>query len=204
MKYLADKSSGPPGGWRYTQPESGQFFRGVSYKQMLELIRQHRVGNKYDTGPGWEERFENDFCEQNQLVGTAWCPSDECREPRGERRLGLADVRRFLSSVASIVGSSDDAFVSQEVAEERATTCVGCINNANVAGCVGCNGIRNLIHKVKGSRTTEQDSRLKQCTVCGCDNSVKVWLDSSVVDNTGLVFPDHCWNRVPLVVEQAG
>ena len=175
MEYrLADKTNGPPGGWRYTQPESGKAFACVSYKQLLETIRKHRAGNKYDTESGWEQRFDSDFCEQNQLVGTQWCLTDSAVEPRPERRMSLADVRRFLSSVVSIVSSSEDPFVTQEEADRRAAVCASCINNANVAGCVGCNGIRNTITKIKGSRMTDLDSRLKQCTVCGCDNSVKI------------------------------
>lgn len=188
---LAERSLGPPGGWNYTQKESGTPFRAISYAQLLDLVRKHRRGNNYDTSPGWEERFEEEFCQQNQLVGTQWCPTEG--EPKAERRLGLNDVRRFLSSALSMVRAGGDVFVDQIEADRRAAICVGCINNATVPGCFGCNGVRATISKIRGSRTTDQDSMLRQCTVCGCDNSVKVWLKTSVVDSEGLEFPNHCW-----------
>lgn len=193
---LEERSLGPPGGWGYTQKESGVAFRAITFGQLLEMVGKHRRGNKYDTSPGWEERFEEEFCQQNQLVGTQWCPDREA-EARAPRLIGLADVRRFLNSALSMVQAGGDMFVSQEEAERRAAICSECPNNAAIGGCVGCNGVRALVSKVRGSRTTAQDSRLRQCTVCGCDNQVKVWLKDSVVDNEGLNFPDHCWAKKP-------
>lgn len=189
---LAEKSLSPPGGWKYTQPESGKFFSGISYRQLFELVAAHRRGNNYDVAPGWEQRFEEEFCQQNQLVGTQWCPLQN-QDPKPERSLGLSDVRRFLYSVQEAVVKKGDIFVSQEEAENRAATCASCINNATVPGCFGCNGLRNLVDKLRGNRHTSHDERLRHCTVCGCTNSVKVWLKESVIDSSGLEFPDHCW-----------
>ncbi len=195
---LVERSLGPPGGWKYTQIESGVAFRAITFSQLLEMVQKHRRGNQYDTTPGWEERFEAEFCEQNQLVGTQWCPCNSDVE-KPARRVGVEDVRRFLNTTAKALAAGGDIFVDQAEAERRAGICVsgpdgkGCINNAIVPACYGCNGIRNLVTKVRGSRTTAQDSSLRQCMVCGCENKVKVWLKESVMDNTGLEFPDHCW-----------
>lgn len=195
---LVERSLGPPGGWKYTQPESGVVFTGISYAQLVEKVLKHRRGNQYDTSAGWESRFEEEFCQQNQLVGTQWCPCEN-EAPKEARRVGLEDVRRFLNSAAKAIKAGGDVFVDQAEAERRASICVagpdgnGCINNAIVPACYGCNGVRDLILKVRGSRTTVQDSKLRQCMVCGCDNKVKIWLKESVMDNEGLEFPDHCW-----------
>lgn len=191
---LVERSLAPPGGWRYTQPESGRAFSCISWRQLFEQVASHRRGNGYDTAEGWEQRFEDEFCRQNRLEGSQWCPLNyEIEKP--ERRLGLADVRRFLNTVKEAIASGGDVFVTQEVAEDRAATCAGCVHNAHVPGCMGCNGLRNLIAKVKGDRATSHDDNLRHCTVCGCTNSVKVWLKESVIDSEGLEFPDHCWLR---------
>ena len=93
-----------------------------------------------------------------------------------------------------IAARGENIFVSQEEAERRAAICRACIMNSTTPGCFGCNGVRSLISKIKGSRTTDQDSELRQCGVCGCDNSVKVWIKTDVVDNQGLEYPANCWN----------
>ena len=192
MIRLTERSLGPPGGWKYTQPESGLAFRAVTYGQLLEFVRNHRKGNKYDVSPGWEERFEEEFCTQNRLIGTPWCLIENT-EPKMARPWGVADVRRFLNSAAAIAREGKAAFVEQETAETRAEVCANCPFNATLPGCFGCNNLTELIAKIRGSRTTSRDSKLRHCMVCGCVNSVKVWLKDSVVDSTGLEFPDHCW-----------
>lgn len=189
---LADKSLSPPGGWKYTQPETGVLFTGVTYLQMRDKVFRHRRSNGLDVDPGWVERFEEDFCEQNRLVGTQWCPI-EGATPKAERHLGVADIRRFLNTAREAIASGGDVFVEQEEADRRAAICAACVNNAEIPGCFGCNGLRKLISKVRGSRTTASEDKLRHCTVCYCTNSVKVWLKEEVIDSTGLQFPPHCW-----------
>jgi hypothetical protein len=31
--------------------------------------------------------------------------------------------------------------------------------------------------------------------VCGCVLRAKVWLELGTIDNTGLEYPEHCWQR---------
>lgn len=203
MMNLVERSLGPPGGWHYTQPESGREFKCISYRQLIDQVGSHRRGNGYDVAGGWEQRFENEFCVQNRLEGTPWCPLDYKIE-KPERRLGVADVRRFLKTVQKAVEERGDIFVEQGQAEDRAATCVGCVNNAHVPGCFGCNGVRGLIDKVRNGRATSHDENLRHCTVCGCSNQVKVWLKDSIIESEDLEFPDHCWlKRADVAAEPA-
>lgn len=191
-----ERSEAPPGGgWKYTQKESGKAFNLVTWKQLVSEVTKHRRANGYDLADGWMERFEKDFCEQNRLEGSKWCPlPDAAGEPAQPKSMGLSDLRRFLNSVRKMIASHGEGiFVSQDEANRRAAICAACVNNANVGGCLGCSGVRALVSKIRGSRTTDQDSRLRQCTVCGCDNSVKVWIKTDLVDNQGLTYPPHCW-----------
>ena len=72
-----ERSEAPPGGWKYTQPESGWSVQRLTWKHLLRDVFMHRTSNGYDVAKGWEERFEKDFCEQNLLNGTCWCPSED-------------------------------------------------------------------------------------------------------------------------------
>lgn len=203
MNILAEKSLGPPGGWKYTQPESGHFFSGISWNQLFESVGKHRRGNGYDVAEGWELRFEEEFCVQNQLVGTRWCPREDHREkPPGCG--GYEAVRRFLNSSLNIIKAKGDVFVDQKEADRRAAVCAGCPMNATVPACYGCNGFRAMISKIRGSRTTAQDPHLRQCAVCCCENSVKVWIKEEVVDNSGLEYPPHCWIQRQAVPDAGG
>lgn len=194
MNLLTEKSLGPPGGWKYTQPESKHVFTGISWNQLFEKVRKHRAGNGYDLGEGWEQRFEEEFCRQNQLLGTRWCPQED-HQDKLPGCGGYESVRRFLNSAWNVVKAKGDVFVEKEEAERRAAICASCLMNATVPACYGCNGFREMIAKIRGSRSTVQDQHLRQCAVCCCENSVKVWIKEEVVDNTGLEYPDHCWAK---------
>lgn len=193
MKVLEQQIT-PPGGWRYTQKETGMAFQANSFSQLLARVAAHRRGNGLDVAAGWQARFEEDLCQQMSLGGTTWC--GEAEAAPSSDSMTVADVRRFLKSMRKIVAArGQGVFVDQATADSRALICESCPKNRKVRMCAGCDGVRKLIDEIRGSRTTAHDSELKQCAVCKCDNKVKVWLDLGVVDNSGLEFPGHCWAK---------
>jgi hypothetical protein len=40
----------PPGGWRYTQPETGFVFTDSSMQGLMDKVAQHRLANKLPAG----------------------------------------------------------------------------------------------------------------------------------------------------------
>lgn len=72
-----DKTTTPPGGYRYTQPETGVNFHFFTWHQMLEEVGKHRLANALDTTWDWDQRLENDVCLQNLIP----CRDDEIAAP---------------------------------------------------------------------------------------------------------------------------
>lgn len=194
MIQVTDKMSTPPGGWRYTQPESGYTMVFLTFAELLSAVYKHRVANGYDTAEGWQDRFAEQLCRQLGLLGTNWCSDTEAVvEPQGKRGLTAADVKRFLGSVAKMVAAGGDVFVDQATADSRSAVCKDCLFNTDIRGCLGCNGIAATVGKLLGQRRAAHHGQLKNCGVCGCANRVKVWIKTDVIDNSGLEYPPHCW-----------
>ena len=172
--------------WRYVQPESGAVFNGFSYWQVKDAVEAHRRAMGYDLSDGWEERFQHDLCKQNEEV---LC-TDRPAKPRGQRRLTLQDLKRFMLTASKWTGE----FVPVEEAERRAAICSTCPKNVTVAGCYGCSGILAMATKFLGKRKTSRDDALQGCDICGCALKVKVHMP---VDPDGLEYPEWCWQHVP-------
>jgi hypothetical protein len=65
-----------------------------------------------------------------------------------------------------------------------------------VRGCWGCAGLlKQVTSFLQGGQGTTMDQALESCTVCKCVLRAKVWLPMDAIDNTGLEYPEHCWQR---------
>jgi hypothetical protein len=173
--------------WRYVQPETGAVFTSFSYWGLKEVVQKHRQAMELDQAPGWEERFQDDLCKQNE---EAPCIG----RPKGldGRKLSLQDLRRFMNTLANW----DGTLVSREEAERRAAICSTCPKNQFVRGCWGCSGfVKQVVKLLQGNSGTTRDRALESCSVCGCVLRAKVWMPLESVDNTGLEYPEHCWQR---------
>lgn len=175
--------------WRYVQPETGAVMHGFSYWAIKEAVVKHRSAMKLDLSEGWEERFQDELCRQNEQVP---CDRRE-KQPITKKGLSVADLKRFMNTLLAQKG----VFVSQEEAERRATICSTCPKNQSVPGCWGCSGIMKMVAQYLGKKHTSRDRALESCAVCGCVLRAKVWLEMDTIDNTGLEYPEHCWQRKP-------
>lgn len=174
--------------WRYVQPETGSIFTGFSYWQVRDAVYKHRAAMKLDTSTGWEERFQDEICQQNEQ---AHCNRGKNSHINAKRSITIDDLKRFMVTLSNQEGS----FVSQEEAERRATICSTCPKNQTVAGCWGCGGIIKSVTKYLGNKRTSRDKALESCSVCGCVLRAKVWLELGTIDNSGLEYPEHCWQK---------
>lgn len=166
--------------WRYAQPETGAVFTGFAYSLMRDKVVKHRKAMDI---PFDEVTFMDELCRQNTAIECSGRPADPSRQ------LTLADVRRFFSTLSAW----DGTFVDQGEAERRASICIQCPMNVTVAGCKGCSGVLKWAKEKLGGNTTSKDRALESCRICGCFNSVSVWVPLEAQNVEGLEFPVHCW-----------
>lgn len=170
---IIDTSESPPNGWRYVQPESGRPFRHYAHQTFLNQIRDHRLGNGFPISADWIAEIHDGMCRDNP----DWFPR-VCRRANtksGPRRLSFAATMSFLQMLGKWV--TDGApYVEQEVAEERAVTCVSCPNNVySEFGCGNCTTqIQQIISVIGGKRSTLLDDKLHSCSICSCNLKASV------------------------------
>lgn len=193
---LPNKVTAPPGGWKYTVPESGQTFNGVNEAQLLEMLGYHYRANNWELPSNIRELIENQICDRNR----DYCVDAGGRPPVSpSKALSVAFhlTKEFTSRFVGI-----DKRVTQERANERAAICVMCTENVPREECSQCNMgiVRDMIVRVAGSRGTPYDDRLNVCRVCLCENRATVHLDAqSLAALTNKqeweALPSHCWKR---------
>lgn len=163
---------------------------------MLQRVHSHRVANDgCDISEGWQARFEDEYCRQNNLDGTTWCSDEKYYAPDPSRPLHWSDIRNFLFSMIQWV-SGGRQLVNQEEAERRAAICATCPKNVELhVACPSCVKLDSLIAETKGDRVTSLDSSLKNCEVCRCYLQTKVWYPTDAIAKKGLEFPPNCWHH---------
>jgi hypothetical protein len=196
-----NEKSVPHGGWRYTQHHSEREFHYPSLKWLVKEVRIHReamhaTGHDpalYDLTGGWQERLMHEIC--LQMDGD--CPCEEYDSETGKptrKWLGVTDVRRWWNTVKDW-RAQGRPFVDESEAIRRAEICKKCNKNQRVDGCLGCHGIAGEVASfLTGMKSLKEDD-LHVCAQCHCFLRAKVWLPLDVVDNSGVEFPDHCWQK---------
>lgn len=201
MLRFADTITTPPGGFQYEDKATGFKVKTRSWRDCKAAVWKYRVANGGDVSPNWEIRLESEIILQMNLQGTSWAIDDEQYHPSTGEGIGVGDILRALSSFGKIIASGV-ALVDQEEANRRANICstggpngTPCPQNQHVQSCMGCSGIRSLINAVRGDQSTPDDDKMNGCNVCKCPTKIKVWLPLTSIDNTGLTYPDFCWQN---------
>jgi hypothetical protein len=170
---IINHDESPPGGWYYTQPESGRHFRHYAYQAFLDQIRDHRLGNEYPVSPDWIKEIENQMCLDHPEWGNTVCRRTDARS--GTRRHSFAATMSFFQMLGKWI-LSGLPHVEPEVAEERAKICATCPNNVRSEfGCGNCETkVQKAISWLLGNRTTSIDDKLYSCGICSCNLKVAV------------------------------
>lgn len=190
MKLIGDTT--PPGGWKYTQAESGYTLVSMTVPGLKMSIQEHRKANGFDMSPGWWDVVQVELC-LDPLTGYSCLES----EPEPERRMEINDLLRFFRTMREWGLNRGFDRVSPEIAQARARVCETCPMNTTVKGCTGCQGIVRWV----GEYLTDEeaaigDGKLHNCGVCKCVLSLKVHLPADVIkdsEKSDLNYPDHCW-----------
>jgi hypothetical protein len=183
----------PPGGWKYFQTQSGLEIFGGDYYDLREKVRQHRLINRYVTGPELDNEIQAQICGKLPSdARAAFCR--DCVAQATTRTLSRNDIKHFLKVAKSWVVKP--SFVTQTEANRRAEICASCPRNLPIAGCRSCQNLVNWTIGLVGQRSTPFDEKLGGCEVCGCGNQAQVHLPLEVLAQgitSEMKFPDWCW-----------
>ena len=173
MRQLKTLSVAPPGGWRYTDPDTGFLYgeRSHSLSALLEQVRKYRSQNKLDPIPDLEMVVSEWLCYQPDVAfKTVPTPRTANQYLRG----GVAMFRAMTSK---------EPFCSQAVAEKRAEICARCRYNEPPEDKGLIESMTDVaIQSIVGGRKTKLNRQLFICTVCSCPLKAKVHFAQDIVD----------------------
>lgn len=186
---------------KYEDPDTGEIIKGDTFKQLYMRTRKHRLDLQLEVY-NLESQLEEWVCSK---VG----PHDEyCRQAESNMMVrkplkegyGFQDVINFTNAVKDTI---IHGAVSQETANDRADVCANCPYNMTLPGCSTCAGVSrmaaNTVFGFLGKKTVRQEDHLKQCGICGCALTAKVWVprpkDNPQVKKHEEDFPVWCWVR---------
>lgn len=174
----------PHGGkWIARYPATGQLFISeVSFDDLVDQLTAYCKANGFGIGLGFEDEVESWVCKELPKA----CEPDTSGMPIGRRKLHMDDIVRGLQSLSGVMGAQllswfggKSPFVDQAEANRRASICAKCgYNIAFKKPCAGiCPELKTLVELIRGHRSTPYDNRLDSCSICGCFNSVTVWIE---------------------------
>jgi hypothetical protein len=184
----------PPGGWRYTQPETAVHFFAYSYDELLTKVKEHREykGFPVDT---LAQDIERQLCLQ--------LDTDRCKAEPGEDYRPVDDLTQRLTTamvvslnkalVAFVAGGAK--FVELAEANERAAACRGCPFNKPASAC-SCHAAYRLIEAAIPKERRQPG--ISVCMACGCSLQAKVNLPLDVVAaalDPNIHLPEWCWQK---------
>lgn len=118
-------------------------------------------------------------------------------------KISISSAHKFLMSMAAWKHMGGEP-VSTEEAVRRSEICIKCPHNKE--GRCGTCFARRAVMYLMGAKKMEaaipyQDNphsdAITSCRLCGCDLKMKVFVPLGVLDNTGIKYPEWCWQNGP-------
>lgn len=200
MKIIRDKNLWLPKDVRsYEDPDTGVLVVGDTFRQLAVRSRQHRMSRGLPT-ENVDLKVEESICARLP-EGHNYCRTAEdhmrIRKPL-KTAFNWEDIKNFAASVRDTLQLGE---VSQSEADDRSDICKGCPYNVNLPGCTSCSGLTrlaaNTIFSFLGKKTVRQEDHLKQCGICGCSLTAKVWAqypkENPQVKKHLEDYPEWCW-----------
>ena len=185
MSYrLLTTNTVPPGGWRFFESQTGEWFKGGDYLMLVSNVQKHRRSNNLSRQEEAQvaEDVQDQICKH---AGHEWCEHMKA----GQWGFSI-DFDKIKAGTAALVGwaatafSGQDPYVDQGEANRRAEICSKCCANQAIKGCYGCglaDRIREFLVDAKGARSTPFDDKLQACLVCGCANQAQAWIKPEIL-----------------------
>ena len=195
MFRVVNKVVVPPGGWRYTQPETRVTLESLTFDGLLYQIESHRKGNGIPLTKDWQLRVELELC-QDPDVARINCGAPAQGPPIKDRKVDLTDVLRFMRVINEWGWKTKFKFVKQELAEARASVCETCPMNVVVSGCHGCAGVTRWMEELLPEDRRFPSKNINSCQICGCYLPLKIHIPLEInlkSKPSNAEFPEHCW-----------
>lgn len=211
MKLKLGYHSVPPGGWRWTDPDTGQIITASTFYDLVKSAERHREDNGLARFGNLDAVVEHNLCVELTEAGHgSWCidrirtitgGGSDLPAAHGRPVMDLETVKRGTGAVLTMINRAvrgESPFVPQAQADRRARVCKGCPKNVDAQGCWGCKGIMKTVTRTIGRRKTSYDSKLRACQVCKCviASMVHVKLDILLRDmpeGEQDRYPSFCW-----------
>lgn len=183
---LANSNIRPPGKYRYRVAETGKVFTGTTMDELRVLLGKHCAIHSIPIPT--QEQIEEQICFELGKEAKNWCVDPQTgmagnQAPDSPDCAGLS-LRSVKQATFTLVHAAiSGRRVEQDEADRRAGVCVMCNQNREVPGCRGCasDALKTVVESIRGKRTTQFDSRLNTCCVCGCLNKAKIWLPLDII-----------------------
>ena len=189
----------PPGGWRWTCPQTGKMIPNhpaATWGELQDAISEYCIANSIPVPVA--AVVIDELCHQ--------LPSGYCRDTDARQITPLAGKKLRWSSIFQgtlTLGETlvrGKKLVAQEVADARAAVCATCSLNQPAPGCQGCASrtARELVGRFIGDRKTQFDNELKACNACLCELRVKIWVPKDIIlhwmpAEQLKLCPETCW-----------
>ena len=186
--------NGPPGGWKYTVPETGVTLTGQFFKTLYPQVRAHMEANSLPLPSNLEAIVMDGACRETNPGGSWCCKAPEKPHAGALPHLTLAKAETFVRSIMGALKNRE--FVSREEAERRHAICMDCPLATSIGGCLGCHGILRMVEKLMKSNPLPDDPEKRFCSACGCYIRIKAFLPNQILDDAEKVKPayhEKCW-----------
>jgi hypothetical protein len=207
---LKNISQVPPGRFSFTVPENGFKVEGqLSIEDLFRKVEAHYKDNAIPLPSDWKDRVEDQICRR---LPAGWCNYSGEKYVGFQPQLSAETILKgikSLSAMALAAVKGEEVWVDQNEANKRAEICSRCFYNMSSNFCGGCatgQAIREMVSKVKGSRSTPSDANLQSCGVCGCKNEAIVHVNRNLLltgekSETTARRPDWCWVKNPDITQ---
>jgi len=192
---FVQSNSSPPTGWVYEEKLDGKsyMFQSSMRLGLMSQLRQWYHDKKMEW-PGDIEmraRVEEFICNR---VPAGFCKGGNAPAIPFLSTSRIRDVTRLMLNRAFRGDAA--VLVPPEEADRRAKICANCPNNLHGI-CTSCAGneFQDILRwLIAGRRTTQYDSYLDTCAVCGCLIRAKLWVKTSELAKTEKQkYPKNCW-----------
>jgi hypothetical protein len=180
----------PPSGWHYVDGDVR--LNGHSYDNLLDVVQKYRAENNIPFGDvtgdvnsyicsNWPQ-----FCHGVDMVSVT-----SVLAPTATTEL-MNDIQTWVKNL--LHSNKQVNFVTEELAEARAKTCLSCPQNVNWrGGCSSCvNSTDRISASVRQGRDTKSSQVLGGCMKMRHDNRSAIFFDKDTFDRASNM-PENCW-----------
>jgi len=195
MKQLHDVMRGVPGGWRYTDPDTGHKMIAGCFTDLIETVVQHRQSNALPIQLNLPHIIEDQIC--SQIKPSFWKEREAVRKTALEMQ--ELSVNQKIESLQRVFRKLGSITVPPAEAMRRTEICRFCSCNKPTA-CLSCNGVYDWLCQKFSLPALPNDDYLHSCSVDRVYNKAQVHLTvdvfASKVEQAFLSrYPESCWKR---------